>query len=95
LKIATICGIAVIGTRRAPSTPATEPMAAPTSTIHQFASIPSVVKNVHATTRAMPAAPSRFPVRAVRGEARNFRARMKLTLATSQTRNVRTSSVSI
>ena len=95
LKIATICGIAVIGTRRAPRTPTIEPIAAPTTTIHQLASIPSVVKKVQATTRAMPDAPSRLPVRAVRGLARNFSARMNVTLAISQTRYVRSSSVSI
>ncbi len=84
--MATICGMAVIATRFAPSQPATEPMAPPTTTIHQLSSMPSVVKKVHATTRAMPAAPSRLPVRAVFGLARNFSARMKVTLATSQTR---------
>ena len=94
LKMATICGIAVIGTVRAPSTPATLPIAPATTTIHQLARIPSVVKKVHTITSAMPAAPSRFPVRAVRGEARNFSAKMNVTLATSQTRKVRTPSVS-
>jgi hypothetical protein len=50
------------------------------------------VKKVHTMTSAMPAAPSWFPRRAVCGDARNLRARMKLMLATSQTRKVRTSS---
>jgi hypothetical protein len=84
--MATICGIAVIATRFAPSQPAAAPMAPPTTMIHQFSSIPSVVKNVQAITSAMPAAPSWLPRRAVEGEARNFRARMNVMLATSQTR---------
>jgi hypothetical protein len=84
--MATICGMAVIGTRRAPSTPATEPIAPPTTMIHQLASMPSTVKKVQAMTSAMPAAPSWLPRRAVCGEARNFRARMKVTLAISQTK---------
>ena len=86
LKMATICGMAVIGTRLAPSQPATAPMAPPTAMIHQLASMPSVVKKVHAITSAMPAAPSWLPRRAVAGEARNLRARMKVMLAMSQTR---------
>ena len=87
-------GIAVIATRFAPSQPATEPMAAPSTMIHQVSGMPnspSRMKKVHATTRAMPAAPSRLPVRAVFGLARNFSARMNVTLATSQTRYVRIS----
>jgi hypothetical protein len=86
--MATIWGIAVMGTRRAPMTPTTEPMRPPTTTIHQFSSIPSVVKKVHSTTSAMPPAPSRLPVRAVFGLARNLRARMKPMLAISQTKKV-------
>ena len=93
--MATICGMAVIATRFAPSQPATEPIARPDQTIHQLASMPSVVKKVQATTSAMPAAPSRLPVRAVFGLARNLSARMKVTPATSQTRYVRIWSVSI
>ena len=82
LKMATIWGMAVIGTRRAPRTPITAPTPPPTAMIHHESSIPSVVNRVQATTRVIPPAPSRLPVRAVRGEARNFRARMKVTLAT-------------
>ena len=82
LKIATICGIAVIGTRRAPTTPMTVPISPPTTSTHQLFSRPSVVAMVQATTRIIPAAPSRFPVRAVLGDARNFRARMKVTAPT-------------
>ena len=86
LKMATICGMAVIGTRRAPSTPITEPTRPPTARIHQLASIPSTVKKVHRMISAMPAAPSWLPRRAVAGEARNLSARMKVTEPTSQTR---------
>ena len=82
LKMATICGMAVMGTRRAPRTPITEPMPPATSRIHQCWSMPSVVTRVQTTTNVMPAAPSRFPVRAVLGEARNLRARMKVAEAT-------------
>ena len=78
LKMATICGMAVIGTRRAPSTPTTEPSAPATSTIHQCSSMPGAVARVQITTSAMPAAPSRLPVLAVRGEERNLSARMKV-----------------
>ena len=78
LKIATIWGMAVIGTRRAPSTPMTDPTPPATSTIHQCSSIPAAVNRVQMTTSAMPPAPSRFPVRAVRGDERNLSARMKV-----------------
>ncbi len=84
--MATICGMAVIATRFAPRNPATEPTAPPTMMIHQFSIMPGVVKKVHATTSAMPPAPSRLPVRAVFGLARNLRAMMKVMLAASQTR---------
>ena len=68
LKMATICGMAVIGTRFAPSQPTTAPIAPPTTMIHQVETeLPSRVKKVQTTTSAMPAAPSRLPVRAVFG----------------------------
>ena len=87
LKMATICGMAVIATRLAPSQPATAPMAPPTD------DDPPVVEHAlgreegpSPRSRAMPAAPSRLPVRADFGLARNLSARMNVTLATSQTR---------
>ncbi len=82
LKMATICGMAVIGTRRAPSTPATVPTRPAPATIHQCSSMPGVRATVQITTSAIPAAPSWLPVRAVFGEARNLSARMKVTDAT-------------
>ena len=41
LKMATICGMAVIATRFAPSQPAIAPMAPPTTMIHQLSSMPA------------------------------------------------------
>ena len=84
--MATICGMAVIGTRRAPSTPITEPTSPPTNRTHQLSSMPSTEKKVQPMTSAMPAAPNRLPRRALAGEARNLSARMKVTDPTSQTR---------
>ena len=65
LNSATICGICVIFTARAESTPTTEPTAMPAS-ISQYESISSI-RNVKPMAIAMPTAAIQFPERAVRG----------------------------
>ena len=86
LKMATICGMAVIGTRRAPSTPTTAPIGIPTARIQALPSPPDPsrksVTKTHSTTRVIPAAAIWLPRRAVVGDERNFSPRMKVTAPT-------------
>ena len=80
LNRATICGIAVIFTERAPTTPITAPIAI-ASPIQTKLPSPSWA-SVTAIASAIPAAPSRFPWRARFGEERKRSARMKVTIVT-------------
>jgi hypothetical protein len=80
LNSATICGIAVIFTRRAPMAPPMPPMSAPTM-IHQYVTTRSS-KSVAPIAIAMPTAATWFPERAVRGEESRFRPMMKSDAAT-------------
>ena len=81
--MATIWGIAVIGTRRAPIAPTSAPTGMPTARIQTVDSPPSRSRNsvmkTQPTTIAMPVAASRLPRRAETGDERNFRPRMKVT----------------
>ena len=79
LKRATICGIAVIFTVRAPITPTTVPIAAPPMMSGQLP-IPSS-SSVVAIAIAIPAPPTQLPLRACFGDERNRSATMKLTIA--------------
>ena len=81
LNSATSCGIAVILTRRAATSPTTEPTARKTRIRTRFiSSIP--LKNSTTVASKAPTAPSSTPVRAVRGEDMDFSARMNSTAAT-------------
>ena len=80
LNSATSCGIWVICTRCAPMTPITVPIAI-AARISARCSRPLVVSTVIVASTA-PAAPSRLPLRAVRGDERPLSARMKQTAAT-------------
>jgi hypothetical protein len=77
LKTATICGMAVIATRWA----ATTPIAAPTAIAAKIGRRLSGLSTRKTTTRATaaPAAPIQLPSRARRGEASAFSATMKQT----------------
>src|SRR4051812_6760053 len=76
LNSATICGIAVIFTLRAPTAPITPPISPPTAMIHQPVTTSSR-SSVTTIATAMPAAPTWLPRRAWRGDERNRSARMK------------------
>ena len=82
LNSATICGIAVIFTRLAPTTPTTPPMATPIKMIVT----PAVVKwskgSVARSAITMPAAAVKLPLRAPFGELSCLSPRMKSTAAT-------------
>jgi hypothetical protein len=80
LKTATICGIAVIRTVRAPKTPTTVPITSPATMSAQFP-IPSR-RRVVATATSIPAPPTQFPLRACFGEERNLSATTKQTIVT-------------
>ena len=80
LKSATSCGICVICTRRAAGTASAAPTAMATRMSARLSR--SVEKNVVTRAIAAPAAPMRFPRRAVRGLDRPLSARMKQTAAT-------------
>ena len=80
LNRATICGIAVIFTLRAPITPTTLPIAAAITISAQF-EIPSTSSVVTIAT-SIPTPPSQFPRRACFGDERNRSARTKQTIAT-------------
>ena len=80
LNRATICGIAVIFTFRAPITPTTLPIAAATTISAQFV-IPST-SSVVAIATSIPTPPSQFPRRACFGDERKRSARTKQTIAT-------------
>jgi hypothetical protein len=80
LKSATICGIAVMRTRRADATPITEPTATPEA-MSQYESIAGLA-SVNPSAIAIPTAAVRFPERAVAGEERRLIPTMRKTLAT-------------
>ena len=80
LKIATICGIAVMRTLRAPIRPTTLPITSATTISSQFSSPSS--RSVVAMARSIPAPPIQFPLRACRGEERNFRETTKQAIVT-------------
>ena len=80
LKRATICGIAVIFTVRAPTTPTTLPIAAPAAMRPQLP-IPSSASVVPIAT-SIPTPPTQLPLRACFGEERNRSATMKQMIAT-------------
>ena len=80
LNRATICGIAVIFTVRAPTSPITAPIAAPAAIRPQLP-IPSRASVVPIAT-SIPTPPIQLPRRAFFGEERNRSARMKQMIAT-------------
>ena len=80
LNRATICGIAVIFTVRAPTTPTSAPIAAPAPISPQF-EIPSSA-SVVAIASTIPSPPTQFPLRACFGDERKRSATMKQTIAT-------------
>ena len=80
LNSATICGIAVIFTRRAATAPKPPPRTIP-SPISQKLPMPFWA-NVTTIASSMPAAPTWLPRLAVAGDERKRRARMKVTIVT-------------
>ena len=80
LNSATSCGICVIFTRRATGAAMAEPTAI-AARIHGMLSS-RIERNTVMTPMSAPAAPMRLPRRAVFGELRPFRARMKQMAAT-------------
>jgi hypothetical protein len=80
LKSATICGIAVICTRRAPTAPKAPPTSAAT-TISQFRCTPAF-RSVATIAITIPTAPIWLPRRAVAGDERKRSARMKQMIVT-------------
>src|SRR2546423_7279139 len=86
LKSATICGIAVIFTRRAATAPNSPPTAIPTR-ISQKLTTCSWPK-VTPIAISIPTAPIQFPRRAVAGFERNLSARMKATIVARYARSV-------
>ena len=85
LNSATICGIAVIFTFFAPTTPITEPISIPAAIHHQPGrplSSPSVTR----MAQTIPAAPIWTPRRAWRGDERKRSARMNATIVTRYSR---------
>ncbi len=77
LNSATICGIAVIFTRCAATTPMTVPTARPTAI--QVNDTTDSSHRVATMATSMPTAATTLPRRAVRGVDRNFRPRMNRT----------------
>ena len=86
LNSATICGIAVIFTRRAATAPKPPPMTMPIAIAHQLV----VPMSIHVTTIAssMPTAPIWLPRLARAGFDRNLSARMKQTIVIRYSRFV-------
>ena len=84
LNSATICGIAVIFTRRAEATPITVPTATPAA-ISQYESI-SGLRSVKTIAIAMPTAATTFPERAVAGEESRLMPMIRQTPATRYAR---------
>ena len=79
LNRATICGIAVIFTVRAPTNPTTAPSTPPT-TINTQLPIPSSARVVTIAI-SIPSPPTQLPLRACFGEERNRSATMKQMIA--------------
>ena len=79
LNSATICGIAVIFTVRAPTTPITVPTTPPASMIHQPVTTSSL-KSVTTIATSIPTAPIWLPRRACRGDERKCSARMNAAI---------------
>ena len=80
LNRATICGIAVIFTVRAPTRPTAEPRRPPTTISTQFP-MPSS-ESVVAIATTMPTPPIQLPLRACFGDERKRSARTKQTIVT-------------
>ncbi len=80
LNRATICGIAVIFTVRAPTSPTIAPITPP-AMIRPQLPIPSSA-SVVAIATSIPTPPTQFPLRACFGEERKRSATMKQTIAT-------------
>ncbi|HEY3126921.1 MAG TPA: NAD(P)(+) transhydrogenase (Re/Si-specific) subunit beta [Candidatus Limnocylindria bacterium] len=80
LKMATICGIAVMGTCRAPTKPTTVPIAIAGSTRIQAAAT-CCSRKVAMTAASMPAAATRLPSCAVVGPESPFRPKMNVIAA--------------
>ena len=80
LNRATSCGIWVMATRRAAGTPSADPTATATRIGTTWSR--SSARNTTTQASAAPAAPSRLALRAVFGDERPLRARMKHTAAT-------------
>ena len=79
LNSATICGIAVIFTLRAPTAPMTAPTAPPAAMIHQPVTT-SLRRSVTTIATSIPAAPIWLPRRAWRGDERKCSARMNAAI---------------
>jgi hypothetical protein len=79
LNSATICGIAVIFTFFAPTTPIADPIAIPV-TIHHQPVTTSSRSSVTMTAHTIPAAPICTPSRACRGDERKRSARMNAAI---------------
>src|SRR2546423_10714155 len=86
LKSATICGIAVIFTRRAATAPNAPPTTIPTPISQKLTMC--FWPKVTPTAISIPTAPIQFPRRAVAGCERNLSARMKATIVTRYARSV-------
>jgi hypothetical protein len=80
LNSATICGIAVILTLRAPTTPITAPISMATAIAPKLATRLST--RVATIAMTMPAAAMRLPVRAVAGDESRFSPITKVMSAT-------------
>ena len=78
LNSATICGIAVIFTRRAATAPKPPPMTIPITIAHQLA-LPALIQ-VTTIATSMPTAPIWLPRRACAGLERKRSARMNATI---------------
>jgi len=78
LNSATICGIAVIFTRRAATAPKPPPISMPTAIAHQL--VVPVLIQVTTIATSIPTAPIWLPRRACAGLERKRSARMKLAI---------------
>ena len=83
-KIATICGMSVMATRRAPTAPAMAPIAMATRMSHRFCGAPPLPRVCRLPSRVtvatvMPSAASVLPWRARAGLERNLRPTMNST----------------
>src|SRR5438132_9977247 len=81
LKRATICGMAVMRTMRAPTVPISVPITSPTAVISKPACVKWRSGTVAPSAITMPAAAVKLPLRAPLGELSCFRPRMNSTAA--------------